>query len=82
MANVGRAGGGPCSRSGHRMVAVKKQLVLFGGYQDNLHDYKYFNDVFIFNLETKTWHKIVPSGKTPMLHPRAQLSSCSISVLI
>lgn len=57
--------GGPSARSGHRMVAYKKMLVLFGGFNDNTRDYKYFNDVYIFNLETYSWSKIEASGKAP-----------------
>jgi len=56
---------GPSSRSGHRMVALKKNLVVFGGYHDNGIDYRYFNDVHIFDLETRTWRKIEPVGVAP-----------------
>lgn len=58
-----RRPGGPSARSGHRMVHIKKQLVIFGGFHDNLKDYKYYNDVHIFDLETYVWHKIELSGK-------------------
>lgn len=59
-----RALNGPSARSGHRMVYMKKQLIVFGGFHDNLrHDYKYFNDVHIFDLETYMWRKIEPAGK-------------------
>lgn len=30
-----RSPGGPSARSGHRMVAFKKQLFVFGGFHDN-----------------------------------------------
>lgn len=53
---------GPSSRSGHRMVLCKKNLVVFGGYHDNGLDYKYYNDVHLFDLESRTWRKIEPSG--------------------
>ncbi|ERL87773.1 hypothetical protein D910_05162, partial [Dendroctonus ponderosae] len=56
---------GPSARSGHRMVLVKKQLLVFGGYHDNSMDYKYFNDVHSFDLETYKWRKIVPVGTPP-----------------
>lgn len=56
------AAGGPSSRSGHRMIAFKKQLVVFGGYHDNLGDYKYFNDVHFFDTETYKWTKVEPNG--------------------
>lgn len=56
---------GPSARSGHRMVLIKKQIFLFGGFHDNLRDYKYFNDVYCFNIETYTWCKIEPAGNGP-----------------
>jgi len=59
------ASGGPSSRSGHRMVCVKKQLIVFGGFRDNLRDYKYFNDVYAFDLENYTWNKLEPTGTPP-----------------
>lgn len=56
------ASGGPSSRSGHRMVCVKKQLIVFGGFHDNVRDYKYFSDVYAFNLENYTWKRLEPAG--------------------
>ena len=38
----------PTSRSGHRMVLLKKHLVIFGGFHDNLSECKYFNDIHVF----------------------------------
>jgi len=59
--------GGPSSRSGHRMVLSKKQLVVFGGFNDTGRDCKYFNDLFAFHLEERTWKKLetVGTGPTP-----------------
>lgn len=59
------ATGGPSARSGHRMVYSKKQLIIFGGFHDNLRDYKYFNDVHIFDLTTYKWKKLEISGSPP-----------------
>ncbi|XP_044732387.1 kelch domain-containing protein 4 [Chrysoperla carnea] len=59
------APGGPSARSGHRMVCLKKQIIVFGGFHDNLRDYKYFNDVYAFNLETYQWTKLDISGIAP-----------------
>lgn len=56
---------GPSARSGHRMVFVKKQIILFGGFHDNLREYRYFNDVYCFNTETYKWAKLEPSGTAP-----------------
>lgn len=58
-----RAPGGPSARSGHRMVALKKNLIVFGGFHDNSFDCKYFNDVYAFNVEDYKWNKLEISGK-------------------
>jgi len=55
----------PTSRSGHRMVLLKRHLVLFGGFHDNLAECKYFNDVHVFSLEERCWRKVVTSGTAP-----------------
>lgn len=60
-----KAPGGPSARSGHRMIVLKKQIMVFGGFHDNTRDYKYYNDVYSFNLETYTWSVITPSGTGP-----------------
>ncbi|XP_022367295.1 kelch domain-containing protein 4 isoform X2 [Enhydra lutris kenyoni] len=70
-----RASGGPSGRSGHRMVAWKRQLVLFGGFHESTRDYIYYNDVYSFNLDTFTWSRLSPSGAGPT--PR---SGCQMSV--
>ncbi|XP_061197077.1 kelch domain-containing protein 4-like [Saccostrea echinata] len=57
--------GAPSSRSGHRMVQCKKLLIVFGGFHDNIRDYKYFNDVYAFNVEDYTWSKLDVSGVPP-----------------
>lgn len=58
------------------MVISKKQIFVFGGYHDNLREYKYFNDVYMFNLENYTWVKIEPSGTLP-----AARSGCNMAAL-
>lgn len=56
------APGGPSARSGHRMVALKKRLFVFGGFYDSGASFTYFNDVWCFSLETYTWHEIKCEG--------------------
>jgi N-acetylneuraminic acid mutarotase len=46
------------------MVLCKKQIILFGGYNDNTVDYKYFNDVYAFDLKEYKWKKLEPTGKS------------------
>lgn len=57
--------GGPSARSGHRMAAFKKQLIVFGGFHENVRDYHYFNDAYAFDLDTYTWSQLQPGGISP-----------------
>ncbi|XP_024591300.1 kelch domain-containing protein 4 isoform X1 [Neophocaena asiaeorientalis asiaeorientalis] len=70
-----RSPGGPSGRSGHRMVAWKRQLILFGGFHESTRDYIYYNDLYAFNLDTFTWSRLSPSGTGPT--PR---SGCQMTV--
>lgn len=56
---------GPSARSGHRMVISRKKLFVFGGFHDNLRDYKYFNDIYCFNIDEYKWSKLEPTGTPP-----------------
>lgn len=66
--------GAPTARSGHRMVASQKQLIIFGGFQESVSEYRYFNDVHIFNLETYQWSKIDVVGKIPSPRSGCQMA--------
>ncbi|XP_055476876.1 kelch domain-containing protein 4 isoform X2 [Psammomys obesus] len=70
-----RSTGGPSGRSGHRMVAWKRQLILFGGFHESTRDYIYYSDVYTFSLDTLLWSKLSPSGSGPT--PR---SGCLMAV--
>lgn len=60
-----RSTGGPSGRSGHRMVAWKRQLILFGGFHESTRDYIYYSDVYTFSLDTFLWSRLSPSGPGP-----------------
>ncbi|KAJ7311800.1 hypothetical protein JRQ81_006109 [Phrynocephalus forsythii] len=60
-----RAAGAPSGRSGHRMVACRRQLIVFGGFHESARDYVYYGDVHAFSLETFAWTKLTPSGMAP-----------------
>ena len=47
------------------MIYFRKWLIVFGGFHDNLRDYKFFNDVFAFDLENRTWTKLMTTGTEP-----------------
>ncbi|XP_065314772.1 uncharacterized protein LOC135923769 isoform X2 [Gordionus sp. m RMFG-2023] len=48
----------PSPRSGHRMVAFKKIIVLFGGFFNNEKYCQYFNDLYLFHTENRVWMNI------------------------
>ncbi|NXS30272.1 KLDC4 protein, partial [Pomatostomus ruficeps] len=60
-----KAPGGPSGRSGHRMVACKRQLIIFGGFHESARDYIYYNDVHAFSLDSFTWSRLAPAGLGP-----------------
>ncbi|XP_054719958.1 kelch domain-containing protein 4-like [Uloborus diversus] len=66
--------GAPSARSGHRMTASRKQLIVFGGFHESLREYKYFNDVHIFDLESYTWTKVEPTGRGPSPRSGVQMA--------
>lgn len=59
------APGGPSGRSGHKMVAYKQFLIVFGGFHDNLRDCRYFNDLYAFDLDNRVWKQLECTGPTP-----------------
>ncbi|KAJ8733684.1 hypothetical protein PYW07_014235 [Mythimna separata] len=56
---------GPSPRSGHRMCLLGRSIVVFGGYADDGRECRYFDDVYTFCLDTRTWTKLSPSGRGP-----------------
>ncbi|PAA93030.1 hypothetical protein BOX15_Mlig018783g1, partial [Macrostomum lignano] len=58
----------PCPRSGHRMLALKRpqvRLLVFGGFHDNGRTFRYFNDLWSFDLDTRVWTEIRTTGSQP-----------------
>lgn len=47
---------GPPARSGHRLVAFKQYILLFGGFQDTSATTKYLNDLWIYDCVNFSWH--------------------------
>ncbi|KFK26668.1 hypothetical protein AALP_AA8G277500 [Arabis alpina] len=52
--------GCPSPRSGHRMVLYKHKIIIFGGFYDTLREVRYYNDLFVFDLDTYKWQEIKP----------------------
>lgn len=56
---------GPSPRSGHRMVLLGREILVFGGYADDGRECRYFDDVHSFSLDSRMWTKLAPSGRGP-----------------
>ncbi|XP_030494087.2 uncharacterized protein LOC115709952 [Cannabis sativa] len=52
--------GCPSPRSGHRMVLYKHKIIVFGGFYDTLREVRYFNDLYVFDLDQFKWQEIKP----------------------
>lgn len=52
--------GCPGPRSGHRMVLYKHKIILFGGFYDTLREVRYYNDLFVFDLDQFKWQEVKP----------------------
>ncbi|EFJ09772.1 hypothetical protein SELMODRAFT_129414 [Selaginella moellendorffii] len=52
--------GSPGARSGHRLVLYKHKLILFGGFYDTLREVRYFNDLYVLDLDDYKWQEIKP----------------------
>ncbi|KAF4395028.1 hypothetical protein G4B88_017898 [Cannabis sativa] len=52
--------GCPSPRSGHRMVLYKHKIIIFGGFYDTLREVRYFNDLYVFDLDQFKWQEIKP----------------------
>lgn len=66
----------PSPRSGHRMISMKQKLFVFGGFYDTGVSYKYYNDVWMFSLETYQWQQIDTIGS---IIPQPRSAACMTS---
>ena len=57
-----KAANPPAPRSGHRMVHFKRKLYVFGGFFDSVQDIKYYDDLHVFDLDSRTWTKAAPAS--------------------
>ena len=57
-AKVDAKGRGPTARSGHRMAVHGDRIFLFGGFSDFVKESKYYNDLFVFDIENVMWNEV------------------------
>mmetsp|Transcript_4199 Transcript_4199/g.6417 ORF Transcript_4199/g.6417 Transcript_4199/m.6417 type:complete len:731 (+) Transcript_4199:102-2294(+) len=73
-----RGGSPPAARSGHRAVAWRHYMIIFGGFQEELRaDTRWFNDVHIFDFQTNIWCEL-KYNKLARLPPAR--SACNMTV--
>ncbi|KMZ57336.1 Kelch domain-containing protein 4 [Zostera marina] len=76
--------GCPTARSGHRMVLYKHKIIVFGGFYDTLREVRYYNDLFVFDLDLFKWQEIKPKLGCMWPTPRSafQLSVFQDEILL
>lgn len=52
----------PPPRSGHRMVAYKHLIILFGGFYAQGSSMRYYNDLWVFNTHNQKWSLVNVEG--------------------
>jgi N-acetylneuraminic acid mutarotase len=67
-------GTSPSARSGHRMVAYKNVIVLFGGFADTGKTTRYHADVWLFSFDTLAWEEKKVGGSPPSPRGGCQLA--------
>ncbi|XP_038879867.1 kelch domain-containing protein 4 [Benincasa hispida] len=63
--------GCPSPRSGHRMVLYKHKIIVFGGFYDTLREVRYYNDLYVFDLDQYKWQEVKPSPGAMWPSPRS-----------
>ena len=73
-----RGGSAPAARSGHRAVTWRRSMILFGGFHEALRsDTRWFNDVHLFDFQTRDWTELRYSKLARTPPPR---SACVMAV--
>lgn len=73
---------GPSPRSGHRMALLSRKLYVFGGYCDDGRDCRYFDDLYTFCLDTRTWSKVTVNGRGPSPRSACVMLPCGNDSLL
>eukprot|EP00890_Picochlorum_soloecismus_P001177 jgi/Picsp_1/205/NSC_00204-R1_protein len=58
-------GQSPSPRSGHRMVTFKNLAILFGGFYDAGRETRYYNDLWVLDLDSLKWESKGSGGPSP-----------------
>lgn len=53
----------PCGRRSHSAVVYNNKMIIFGGFQENIH--KHFNDMYIFDPDRNEWKVLHTKGTVP-----------------
>lgn len=62
----------PPARSGHRMVAYKDYIILFGGFSDTSQQTRYLQDLWVYDTRNFVWHSPDKLAQKP--DPRSSFS--------
>ncbi|OMJ71644.1 hypothetical protein SteCoe_30083 [Stentor coeruleus] len=55
----------PKGREGHSMISYKNLLIIYGGCEGDINENDPFEDIYLVDIENKTWKKPNTTGKKP-----------------
>ena len=59
------------------MTVLKKYLIVFGGYYDNLRNCRFYNDTHLFNMDTNQW-EVIKFSANGLLEQPSPRSACHL----
>ncbi|KAG8388718.1 hypothetical protein BUALT_Bualt02G0154500 [Buddleja alternifolia] len=75
-------GNGPEAREGHSAALIGKRLFIFGGSGKFENSENYYDDLYILNIETFSWKRVVPSGTPPSKRDSHTCSSWKNKIIV
>ncbi|CAN6477130.1 unnamed protein product [Victoria cruziana] len=78
------SGNGPEAREGHSAALVGKRLFLFGGCGKSRdeHEEVYYNDLYILDVETFVWKRVLTMGTPPSARDSHTCSSWKNKIIV
>lgn len=67
---------GPSARSGHRICYHDKHIYIFGGFNERINEFIYFNDLYKFSVADRLWTKI----NCPTNAPSVRSACCFVAL--
>ena len=68
----------PSARSGHRIAYADKKIYVFGGFNERITEFIYYNDLYSFSITERVWSKVTASNHNLAPSPRSACQFVSL----